>query len=546
MSKYRWLRALFGLAITVPLAALGHGLTGYAAQAGARLTAAQVAQLGHGSYQSVIIELKNQHADLYGHVNTAARTSAIHADQAPVLSELSAVGAQKVTAYSLVNMIAAQVTSSEITHLRTDAAVQAVVPNLRVQRPQSVFKRDRTGTISTLGAKQQAGYPASTACTGTPNDPQLNPEALQVTNDAFDTPSTPAATHLVDGSGVLVASIADGLDPNQPDFQRLPGNPDYIKDGAHVITQYVDLTGNGLNGQTGGGEMFGDASSIAAQGNTAYDATQWLSPLPGPFAHCWIKIKGMAPGANVMALTTNFTFADIVLAIQYAVQHGANVINESFGSDQYPDVSTNPTDLANDAAIGQGVTVVQITGDSGSQSTLWQPGTDPNVINVGASTTFRVYTQLRLPDRFPGWNLNWQSNQLSALSSAGISYGGNSTVDVLAPGDLNWALCSDKLLAPSVPAFTECGGLNFELFGGTSESAPLTAGLAALIIQAYRQSHGGATPMPQIIKAIIKGTATNLDLPSDEQGAGLINALAAVKAAIAYNGPDGPGSSGPL
>ena len=93
--------------------------------------------------------------------------------------------------------------------------------------------------------------------------------------------------------------------------------------------------------------------------------------------------------------------------------------------------------------------------------------------------------------------------------------------------------------------YIDCGGLPIQFTGGTSEAAPLTAGVAALVIQAYREGHAGVTPTPAQVKQLIVSNTDDIGSPADQQGSGRLDAYKAVLAAMQTgNGRGGAGQGG--
>ena len=484
--------------------------------------------------KNVIVVLKDQHSSVKpkrggGRNNQRARV--IATDQSGVVAAARRLGATRIRQFNVVNAFSATLSTSKIAQLSRDSNVAAVVPDLPVTR--SAVTKD-AGKVKAAAA----GIPTSTYCSTDPTSPRLEPEALQIMHVAYDDRSTPSAAKLEDGSGVKVGWIADGLDVNNPDFIRA--------NGQHVFVDYQDFSGDGLDAPTDAEEAFGDASSIAAQGRQTYNLNDFASaanPLPDG---CYVRIRGVAPGASLVGLkvfgnSNSAPTSHVISAIQYAVvTAGVDVLNESFGADPYPDNMDDPISLVNDAAILAGVTVVSSTGDSGTNGTTGSPATSSQVIGVAGTTIFRSAAQIKI-DGFsnPAAGIKgWANDNISSLSSGGYAHDGK-VPDVSAPGDAGWALCT-----PDLDLYTGCAGEDgnptpMQLFGGTSESSPLTAGTAALVIAAYKRAHGGARPSPAQVKSIIVGTAQDLGHPAFEQGAGEVDALAAVKAALSIPAPGG-------
>ena len=254
---------------------------------------------------------------------------------------------------------------------------------------------------------------------------------------------------------------------------------------------------------------------------------------------CNIILRGVAPGASLVGMKvfakggSAFT-STILQGMDWAVsQDHVNVLNESFGSDNLPDTDQDVTKQFNRLAVAAGVTVTVSSGDQGTANTIGSPASDPSAISVGATTQFQHFAQT---DR-GGYQLSphgWVNENIAEFSSGGFTQDGR-TVDLVAPGNENYEACT-----ADTTQYDECTNFagqpsNLRYFGGTSESSPLTAGAAALVIQAYRQTHGGASPAATLVKQIITSNTNDLNIPSYEQGAGELDVLAAVKAAESVN-----------
>jgi hypothetical protein len=502
------------------------------------------AQLSQNVDQPVIVVLKDQFGSAaVGTAASGARTAAVSASQTSLMSQLSQVHATGIKRFTLVNAVSATVSAPEEQRLAANAAVSAVIPDATVTLPESA--------LSPLAGTPAAATPARTVSKTLNNvagacapkgSSSLAPEGLALTNTVSQNKKAPTARSLgLTGAGVKVAWIADGIDPNNINFIK--------SNGKSVFSDYQDFSGDGRGAPTTGGEAFLDANTIAGQGTHVYNVNGFTNDTYKN--GCYIRIEGVAPGASLVGLdvfaaeanrsyaTTNSVIAE---SIDYAVEHDhVNVINESFGENMFPDTTQDVTKLFDNAAIKAGVTVTVSSGDSGTTSTIGSPATDSAVISAGASTQFQMYEQSNYGlARY--FSTGWLSDNISGLSSSGYDEEGG-TVDLVAPGDLSFASCD-----ANTAKFDECTNLlgkasPIEISGGTSESSPFVAGAAALVIQAYRKTHGNITPSPALVKQIILSTATDLGIPAQEQGAGLLNTYKAVQLAESINRSKRTGST---
>jgi len=529
-----------------------------------RLSAGQVSTLSQGPTSRVIVLMRNQYTGLQGRHFEARRAQAFGAEQVPVVAQLQQLHVPRLVTYRTLNAVATSVTAAEKANLLRDPAVLAVAPDSVVKGPSSnadalasIRGSGSSSSLTGMARHARAGLANAPAVCGTPTAPLLEPEALHLinadnrTNANAPITSGPTSAHSLgyNGAGVSIAVFPDGLDPSLPDFLRGPDS---------AVADYQDFTGETTSAATGGGEAFGDVSSIAAQGNQTYNLQQEIDPDYSGGGSCDVKVLGVAPGADVDVMkvfgANNISFvSEILQGIDYAIQHDhVNILSLSLGFFGVPTTAAEqPVTQILKNAIADGTTVIASTGDASPSNTEGNPANVPGVIGTAASTSYRLLAQANLflydmgedvknaGNTYPSYTLGqptpgWLDNQVSTLSSSGVTEDGR-LPDILAPGDLNWAVCSTD-----TTTYTDCanpsGGqtIGLQVFGGTSESAPLTSGTAALVIQAYREGHHNQTPSPAVVRQILLSSASDIGIAAGEQGAGLLNALRAVRIAKVY------------
>jgi hypothetical protein len=529
-ARLRGLAGAAGLAIAFTAAAAGTAAGSTTAASSthpivpsfSKLSTSQVKAFSSGKQESMVVVFDDQLTNLpadRAHQN--ARKAAATSMQAPLVSQLKQVGATHITTLSLLNAVSATMSAAEAQALSHAQGVKEVVPD------GTIIIGDATSTTKTAAASQvrKQAIPATAPggqqlCNTSSGKPLLEPEALTSIHAASDDPSAKdEASSIATGQGVIVGNV---------DADSLAGNPNLIRpDGTHVVIDAPDPTENVYSD-----EFNGDVSTIAAQGTVTYTYASQLPYANFP-ATCSFRIVGDATGASLLSTgyfsNTNSSGqivapeSQVIAGLQQAVSEGANVVSESYGYGALPGANDDLLVPTNDAMAQAGVVVVESSGDSGSSGTVEAPADDPNVIDVGGTNDLRLLAQA------DGYTKGWENDNMTTLSSGGTAPNG-AVVDLVAPGYLGLAAAGAGQDPP----------LPTEAFGGTSQAAPFVSGAAADVIQAYRDTHGGATPTPAQVKQILTSTATDIGAPADQQGAGLLNVYAAVEAARQMPGTTQP------
>jgi subtilisin family serine protease len=272
------------------------------------------------------------------------------------------------------------------------------------------------------------------------------------------------ATHLT-GSGV-VAIIDTGADPNHPalsavfvpgyDFTRDIAGFSELADLDPTVAAQLQQSSTSILDAQNTLQLNGSALAILNQSSTSIldqSSTSILDSTLAEFGHGTMTagiVHLIAPTAKIMPLKAfradgSSNLSDIIRAIYYAADNGANVVSMSFSMPQ----SSPGLQAAIQYALNKNVTMVASSGNDGAK-TLVYPASYGGVQGIGSSTN----TDLR-----------------STFSNYG-----SGVVLFAAPGE---------------GVVTTYPGSNYAAGWGTSFSTPMFAGAAALVLQARPLSKPG-------------------------------------------------------
>ncbi len=269
----------------------------------------------------------------------------------------------------------------------------------------------------------------------------------------------------VSGAGVTIAVLDSGLDYTHPAFGGAIGPDARVRGGYDFVNgdeDPMDDNGHGTH-----------VAGIAAG----------VDPL----------IAGVAPAAalligKVLDHTGTGRESHILAGIDWAVSEGADIINLSLGGAGHPD---DLLGQAVNAAAAAGVVVVAATGNSGQFQDVGTPAAAAGALGVGSISRAGV---------------------VSSFSARGPT--------------LNTFAIKPEIVAPGEQILSARPGGGFQVFSGTSMSAPHVAGAVALLMEARPDLRAND------VRHLLAASAVSTGNGVFEQGAGLLRVDLAIRGAL--------------
>ncbi|MGH6643224.1 MAG: S8 family serine peptidase [Bradyrhizobium sp.] len=262
----------------------------------------------------------------------------------------------------------------------------------------------------------------------------------------------PQAHKLVRGMNVTIAVIDSGIDVKHPEL-------------VNSVTDSYDALGSKEGPHVHG---TGIAGAIVAHGKLMGSA---------PEARL-LAIRAFGGGANG-AESTSYV---ILKGLDYAAEHGAQIINMSFAGPKDPLIERGVA-----ATASRGILMVAAAGNAGAKSPPLYPAANPNVIAVSGTDA---------------------QEKLFAASNRGVHI---------------------AIAAPGADIFLPAPDEKYQITSGTSFSAAYVSGVAALMLER------NPALKPSDLRAILEKTARDLGAPGRDDlfGFGEADAFAAVSASTA-------------
>ncbi|MEV7966210.1 S8 family serine peptidase [Sphaerisporangium sp. NPDC088356] len=362
-------------------------------------------------------------------------------------------------------------------------------------------------------------------------------------------------------SKVLVGVIDTGVDGSHPDIA-----PNFNRSLSRNFTVDVPYDANGdvVDGpcEEEPDQSCNDPSDVDENGHGTHVASSIASPINK------LGVSGVAPGVTLVNLRAGqdsgyFFLQPTVDALTYAGDIGVDVVNMSYYIDPWLfNCTDNPADSpenrleqatvikatqrAMDYAHRRGVTMVSAAGNGATDYT--KTITDASSPDFASVPGEAPYSRTIPPSCV---SMPSEGQHVISVSSTGISkrkayYSdyGNGYVDVASPGgdaydtpggtrDItkatlsaypkSLAIANGEIDADGNPTVNyvvkDCAGATcayYQYLQGTSMASPRAAGVAALIVSKYghRDGRDGKTLSPDLVEAILKGTATKTPCPN--------------------------------
>ena len=169
-----------------------------------------------------------------------------------------------------------------------------------------------------------------------------------------------------------------------------------------------------------------------------------------------------------------------------------------------------------------GVLMISSAGNSGhGYGTIGLPNASPTGISVGATTNniFVGFGPFKDEPRFG--NSTKYSDHVVDFSSRGPTLIGDPKPDLMSIGA--YSFTPSSVTKPS----TDYKQDPFGMFGGTSMSAPIVSGTAALVMQSLNENSNQFSPFD--VKNILMSTAKDMQNDVFTQGSGMVDSLDAVR-----------------